>query len=51
MNKRVPVIAVVLMLALNLQVINGQEGGYVFDEKIDIPVSSVKDQYRSGTRF
>ena len=49
MNKRVPVIAVVLMLALNLQVINGQEGGYVFDEKIDIPVSSVKDQYRSGT--
>ncbi len=49
MNKRVTLISVFLLLAFNLQVINGQEGGYKFDDKIDIPVTSVKDQHRSGT--
>lgn len=30
-------------------IINAQEKGYTFTDKIDIPVTSVKDQHRSGT--
>lgn len=49
MNKKLSIIAIIILLAINLQVIKGQENGYKFKDKIDIPVTSVKDQYRSGT--
>jgi bleomycin hydrolase len=46
--KPVPVI-VAFFIAGIISIVNAQESGYRFTDKIDLEVTSVKDQHRSGT--
>lgn len=49
MKKLFSLTIALLMMAVIADNAYGQEQGYTFKDKIDIPVTSVKDQHRSGT--
>lgn len=40
---------IVILFYLNYFVLNGQERSYKFRKVVEVPVTSVKDQYKSGT--